>query len=109
MQNECSCLFTDHCCRPVCWHYLVRSIHLALPKLMMLSVTKQTIIYWKFCFRVVPKLIGYVLLRKFKVHIQFGRIGIPFSLKDVKILKNGFSLVGTTLLILSHGLTMRGL
>ncbi|XP_037044573.1 protein KIAA0100 isoform X2 [Bradysia coprophila] len=59
----------------------------ALLCLLIIAIVLFVGITW-----VVPKLIGYVLLRKFKVHIQFGRIGIPFSLKDVKILKNGFSL-----------------
>lgn len=38
-------------------------------------------------------MIGYFLIRKFKVQIQFGRIALPFLLKDVKIQKNGYSMV----------------
>lgn len=48
-----------------------------------------------FCFRLLPKIIGWYLIQKYKIQIQFGRISFPFSLRDVKILKNGYSLVSS--------------
>uniref|UniRef100_A0A1Q3FY95 Putative conserved secreted protein n=1 Tax=Culex tarsalis TaxID=7177 RepID=A0A1Q3FY95_CULTA len=39
----------------------------------------------------LPQCIGYVLKRKFNIKIRFGRIGLPFSLRDVNICKSGFS------------------
>lgn len=40
---------------------------------------------------VLPQCIGYVLKRKFNIKIRFGRIGLPFSLRDVNVCKSGFS------------------
>lgn len=45
-------------------------------------------------------MIGYILIKKFNVHIQFGRIKFPFLLRDVKITKKGFYVVGIILLYL---------
>ncbi|XP_055610568.1 protein hobbit isoform X2 [Uranotaenia lowii] len=39
----------------------------------------------------LPQGIGYVLKRKFNIKIRFGRISLPFSLRDVTICKSGFS------------------
>ncbi|XP_055631118.1 protein hobbit isoform X2 [Toxorhynchites rutilus septentrionalis] len=39
----------------------------------------------------LPQCIGYILKRKFNIKIRFGRIGLPFSLRDVNICKSGFS------------------
>lgn len=46
-----------------------------------------------FSYRVLPKIIGYFLIKRFKIQIQFGRISFPFSLRAIKIIKNGFSIV----------------
>lgn len=47
----------------------------------------------RFFCRFLPQCIGYVLKRKFNIKIRFGRIGLPFSLRDVNICKSGFSVV----------------
>lgn len=44
-------------------------------------------------FRMLPMLIGYFLIKRFNVQIKFGRVSFPFSLRAVKIIKNGFSIV----------------
>ncbi|GAB0095576.1 KIAA0100 [Sergentomyia squamirostris] len=39
----------------------------------------------------LPKLFGWFLIHKFKIKVRFGRISFPFSLRDVEVCKNGFS------------------
>ncbi|XP_021696070.1 protein KIAA0100 isoform X1 [Aedes aegypti] len=39
----------------------------------------------------LPQCIGYILKRKFNIKIRFGRISLPFSLRDVNVCKSGFS------------------
>lgn len=48
----------------------------------------------QFHFRLLPKLISVIVAKKFKITIRFGRIGLPFTLLNVEICKNGYSLVG---------------
>jgi len=44
--------------------------------------------------RLLPKVLAWLLKRKFFIEVQIGRIGIPYlTLKDVHISKNGFSMV----------------
>lgn len=47
-------------------------------------------------FRLLPKLISLIVAKKFKITIRFGRIGLPFTLLNVEICKNGYSVVGGT-------------
>jgi hypothetical protein len=45
-------------------------------------------------FRLLPKVLAWLLKRKFFIEVQIGRIGIPYlTLKDVRISKSGFSVV----------------
>lgn len=44
-------------------------------------------------FRMLPMLISYFFIKKFKLNIKFGRFSLPLSLRAVKIIKNGFSIV----------------
>lgn len=55
--------------------------------------------------RILPKVIGYFLVQKFKIHIQFGRIKFPFLLRDVKIVKQGISVVSIADVAPAHHLT----
>lgn len=41
----------------------------------------------------LPKIIGYFFIKRFNIQIQFGRVSLPFTLRAVKIIKNGFSIV----------------
>lgn len=50
-----------------------------------------------FANRIIPKLIGYYFIKRFNTQIQFGRVSLPFTLRDVKIIKNGFSIVSFSL------------
>lgn len=43
--------------------------------------------------RLLPRLVSWYLIKKYKVHIQFGRISFPFSLRDVQIRKSGYAVV----------------
>lgn len=43
--------------------------------------------------RLIPKIIGYLFMQRFKTQITFGRVSLPFTLRAVKIIKNGFSIV----------------
>lgn len=45
--------------------------------------------------RLLPKLISVIVAKKFKITIRFGRIGLPFTLLNVEICKNGYSVVCT--------------
>ncbi|XP_075221262.1 bridge-like lipid transfer protein family member hobbit [Lycorma delicatula] len=40
----------------------------------------------------IPQLLGWLIKRKFHIEARIGRIGIPFTLQDVHITKNGFSI-----------------
>lgn len=46
-------------------------------------------------YRMLPMLISYFFIKKFKLNIKFGRFSLPLSLRAVKIIKNGFSIVST--------------
>ena len=49
---------------------------------------------WFLLCRLLPKVLAWLLKRKFFIEVQIGRIGIPYlTLKDVHISKNGFSMV----------------
>lgn len=41
----------------------------------------------------LPKIIGYFFIKRFNTQIEFGRVSLPFTLRAVKIVKNGFSIV----------------
>lgn len=45
--------------------------------------------------RLLPKIIGWVFIQKYRIKVRFGRISFPISLKDVNIEKNGFNIVST--------------
>uniref|UniRef100_A0A336L3B3 CSON015125 protein n=1 Tax=Culicoides sonorensis TaxID=179676 RepID=A0A336L3B3_CULSO len=40
----------------------------------------------------LPKLIGWFLVRKFNIKLRFGRLSLPFSLRDVNICKDGWNI-----------------
>lgn len=46
-----------------------------------------------FSNRMLPKIIGYFFIKRFNTQIKFGRVSLPFTLRAVKIIKNGFSIV----------------
>lgn len=41
----------------------------------------------------LPKIIGYFFIKRFNIQIECGRVSFPFTLRAVKIIKNGFSIV----------------
>lgn len=43
--------------------------------------------------RMLPRVIGYFFIKRFNIQIKFGRVGFPFTLRAVTIIKNGFSIV----------------
>lgn len=53
--------------------------------------------------RMLPKIIGYLFIKRFNIQIEFGRVSLPFTLRAVKIITNGFSIV-CTILVLSLNL-----
>lgn len=50
--------------------------------------------------RLLPRLISWYLIKKYKVHIQFGRISFPFSLRDVQIRKSGYAVVRVLVIVI---------
>lgn len=38
-------------------------------------------------------MIGYFFIKRFNIQIKFGRVSLPFTLRAVTIIKNGFSIV----------------
>lgn len=44
-------------------------------------------------FRILPRVIGYYFIKRFNIQIKFGRWSVPFTLRAVTIIKNGFSIV----------------
>lgn len=44
--------------------------------------------------RVVPRLLAWIVKRRYKIHLRVGHISVPyFIFRDVNITKNGFTLV----------------
>lgn len=56
-------------------------------------LTKIIVFFITFIYRALSKIIGWCLIRKFNIKIRVGRISFPFSLRDVNICKNGFTVV----------------
>lgn len=44
--------------------------------------------------RVVPRLLAWIVKRRYKIHLRVGHISVPyFIFRDVNVTKNGFTLV----------------